>query len=301
MPSAQPAGDRLRAPTVRDAKGVAALRRAREQADLGVPESSAEDVRAEWEGVDLEHDAWLVEGGPAGVAAYALVSGADVLVAVHPAVTGYGYGTLMRATAERRAHERGFRVVRQFVPGTDTAARVLLLEAGWWPVHHYFRLRAELRQVSQPPSVLTRRFAPERDAEEVWHLVQGAYAGVEGFLRQSLEGWLATGVEKPDFDPDLWLLLHDAKGIVGAALGERGGRGESRTGLITTVTVAPRARGRGQGRTLVALLLAAFRAKKLRYAEAAAHGPTAAAARVFESAGMQVVRTTERWEKVVGV
>jgi ribosomal protein S18 acetylase RimI-like enzyme len=241
MPTAQPAGDRLRAPTVR----------------------------------------------------------ADVLVAVHPEVTGYG--TLLRATAERRAHERGFRLVRQFVPGTDTAARVLLLEAGWWPVHHYFSLRAELRHVPQPPSVLTRRFAPERDAEEVWHLVQGASSGVDGFLRQSLEGWLATGVEKPDFDPDLWLLLHDAKGTVGAALGERGGRGDSRTGLITTVAVAPRARRRGQGRTLVALLLAAFRAKQLRYAEAAAHGPTAAAARVFESAGMQVVRTTERWETVVGV
>jgi ribosomal protein S18 acetylase RimI-like enzyme len=149
--------------------------------------------------------------------------------------------------------------------------------------------------------VLTRRFAPERDAEEVWHLVQGAYAGVEGFLRRSLEGWLATGVEKPDFDPDLWLLVHDAKGMVGAALGERGGRGESGTGLIRTVAVAPRARGRGQGRTLVALLLEVFRAKKLRYAEAAAHGPTAAAARVFESAGMQVMNTTERWEKVVGV
>ncbi len=298
MPTAKPAGDRLRAPTARDAKRVAALLRARELADLGVAESSADDVRAEWQGVDLERDAWLVEGGPGGIAAYALAGSADLLVAVHPEATGRGHGGARRARAERRARERGDRVVRQFVPAGDVRARAHLLEAGWWPVHHYFRLRAELAHVPPPPGVLTRGFAPQRDAEAVWHLVQGAYAGLEGFLPQSLESWLASGVEQPDFDPELWLLLHDAQGIVGAALGERG---EARTGLITTVAVAPRARGRGRGRTLVSLLLAAFRAKELRYAEAAAHGPTAAAARVFESAGMQVVRETERWEKVLGV
>ena len=298
MPTAKPAGDRLRAPTDRDAKGVAALLRAREIADIGAAETSADDVRAEWQGLDLEHDAWLVEGGSDGVAAYALAAGADLLVAVHPDATGKGYGTALRARAERRAREQGCRVVRQFIAAGDLRARAHLLEGGWWPVHHYFRLRAELARVPEPPSVLTREFARERDAEAVWHLVQGAYTGVEGFLPQSFEGWLASSVAQPDFDPELWLLLHDAGGIVGAALGERG---EARTGLITTVAVAPRARGRGRGRTLVSLLLAAFRAKKLRYAEAAAHGPTAAAARVFESAGMQVVRETERWEKVLGV
>jgi len=30
------------------------------------------------------------------------------------------------------------------------------------------------------------------------------------------------------------------------------------------------------------------------------HGPTAAAARVFQSAGMTAVRHYERWEKVLG-
>lgn len=298
MPTAKPAGNRLRAPAARDAKRVAVLLRARELADLGVAETSPDDVRAEWQGLDLERDAWLVEGGPDGVAAYALAAGADLLVAVHPEATGHGYGATLRACAERRAHERGFRMVRQFIPAADLRARTQLLEAGWWPVHHYFRLRAELARVPEPSAVLTRGFVKERDAEPVWHLVQGAYAEVEGFLPQSLEGWLASSVEKPDFDPELWFLLHDAGGIVGAALGERA---ESRTGLITTIAVAPHARGRGRGRTLVSLLLAAFRAKGLRYAEAAAHGPTAAAARVFESAGMQVVRRTERWEKVLGV
>ena len=151
------------------------------------------------------------------------------------------------------------------------------------------------------PTCWRGAFDPDRDAEEVWHLIQGAYAGVEGHLPQSLESWRATGIGKEGWDPAFWLLQHDARGIVGAVLGERGGKGETRTGIITTVAVADRARGRGHGHTLVRLLLDEFRAAKLRHAEASAHGPTAAAARVFEVAGLHVARETERWEKVLGV
>jgi ribosomal protein S18 acetylase RimI-like enzyme len=130
--------------------------------------------------------------------------------------------------------------------------------------------------------------------------VQGAYSGVEGHLTQTLEGWRATAVEKPGWDPELWLLLHDAHGIVGAALGERGDTGQKRFGFVTTLAVAHRARGQGHGRTLLLLLLDAFRARRLRFAEAAVHGSTAAAAGLFESVGMTAARQTERWEKVLG-
>jgi hypothetical protein len=51
---------------------------------------------------------------------------------------------------------------------------------------------------------------------------------------------------------------------------------------------------------LLALLLAAFRRKRLRYAEAPVHGPTAASARVFESVGMEPASRSERWERVLG-
>ncbi len=131
--------------------------------------------------------------------------------------------------------------------------------------------------------------------------MQGAYAGLEGHLQQSLDGWRATAMEKPGWDPDLWLLVHDSNGIIGAALGERGDTGQKRVGLITTLAVAPRARGQGHGHDLLLLLLDAFRRKRLRFAEAAVHGRTSAAARLFESAGMTPVRETERWEKVLGV
>jgi mycothiol synthase len=301
MDTTIPAGHVLRAPTADDAGAVAELLRAREQADLGEPEVKVADVRAEWSlpEVELEHDAWVVEDEAGSIVAYALVEASDLFVAVHPDAAGRGLGTELRRAAERRARARGARVARQFVPTGNTAARVLLLEAGWWPVHHYFRMQIALADAPPAPDVLVRTFE-QRDTDQVWHLVQGAYSGVEGYLPQSLEGWRATAMDKPGWDPELWLLLHDSTGIVGVALGERGEKGQKRVGLVNTLAVAHRARGRGHGRTLLLLLLQAFRRKRLRRAEAAVHGSTAAAARVFESAGMTAARRTERWERVLG-
>ena len=301
MDTTTSAGHALRAPTAGDAEAVAELLRARDVADLGEAEVTLTDVRSEWELCDLERDAWLVEDAAGALAAYAIVTGADMLVAVHPDSVGRGLGTELRLAAERQARARDLRVVRQFVPTANTAARILLLEAGWWPVHHYFRMQLALKEAPPPPPVLARTFVEERDTEEVWHLVQGAYTGVEGHLPQSLEGWRATGMDKAGWDPELWLLLHDAKGIVGAALGEKGDTGQKRVGLITTLAVAHRARGQGNGLTLLLLLLDAFKRKRLRIAEATVHGRTAAAARLFESGGMTPARRTERWEKVLGV
>jgi mycothiol synthase len=298
-----PAGHVLRAPTAADASAVAELLRAREAADLGEPEMTVADVTAEWGApeIDLERDAWVVEESDGGrLVAYALVAGQDLLVAVQPDATGRGLGTELRLEAERRARVRGARVVRQFVPAANTAARALLLDAGWWPVHHYFRMLIALKDAPPPPQVLARTFE-ERDTEQVWHLVQGAYAGVEGHLPQSLEGWRASVLDKPGWDPELTLLLHDAKGILGVAIGEQGDTGQKRFGFVNTLAIAHRARGKGHGRTLLLLLFDAFRRRRLRFAEAAVHGRTAAAARVFESAGMTAARRTERWERVLGV
>jgi mycothiol synthase len=297
-----PAGHVLRAPTADDAGAVAELLRARDEADLGEPEMSVADVKAEWNApeVDLERDAGIVEEDGGRIVAYSFVAGADLHVAVHPEATGRGLGTELRLDAERRARTRGARVVRQFIPAANTAARVLLLDGGWWPVHHYFRMLIALKDAPPAPRVLARTFE-ERDTEQVWHLVQGAYAGVEGYLPQSLEGWRASAMDRPGWDPALSLLLHDAKGILGVVIGEKGETGHKRFGFINTLAVAHRARGQGHGRTLLLLLFDAFRRRRLRFAEAAVHGPTAAAARLFESAGMTVARETQRWEKVLGV
>jgi ribosomal protein S18 acetylase RimI-like enzyme len=297
-----PDGHAVRPATTADARAVADLLRARDVADIGEPEVLVADVRADWElqEVDIGADARVVEDADGALAAYALVSGDDIVVAVHPDAAGRGLGTELLRSAEREASARGTRVARQFVPAANTAARVLLLDAGWWPVHHYFRMEIALKDTPETPDVLVRTFDEERDAEQVWNLVEGSYSEIEGHLPQTFEGWRATRMERAGWDPAFWLLLHDPGGIVGAVLGDRSEMAPKRRGVVTTLAVAPRARGRGHGRTLLLLLFDAFRRERLRFAETAVHGPTAASARVFEAAGMTAARHHERWEKVLG-
>jgi mycothiol synthase len=298
MSATRPAGSTLRHPTPADAGAVVELLRAREKADLGRGYAVLDDLREEWAlpGFDLAQDAWLAEEDRA-VVGYAGVIADDLLVAVHPDAAGRGYGSALRELGERRAEARGTRVLRQFVPVADTRARVQLVDASWWPVQHYFRFGASLEHAPDAPAAGVRAFDAERDVEPVWRLVQEAYAPVEGFLPQPLEAWRAATLGKPDWDPRLWLVLDDAEGLAGVALGDRGPRN---AGLVHTIAVAERARGRGHGRALMLHLLAAFRDADLRGAEASVHGPTAGAARLFESAGMTIRWHAERWEKSLG-
>ena len=102
---------------------------------------------------------------------------------------------------------------------------------------------------------------------------------------------------KQGWDPSLWLLLHDEEGLAGAALGERW---EDDVGYVAELGVAPRARGRGHGRTLLLALFAAFRCAGLRTAELSVHGANRGAAHLYESVGMRASWEAQRWEKALG-
>src|SRR5215217_8959294 len=144
----------VRAPEPSDAPAVLDLIVARDIADLGRPDYSLEDVKADWAapGVDPERDAWLVEeeGLPLG---YALLDDRGAaLITVPPASEGRGVGTLLREAAEARAVERGEALVRQFVPTSNQQARAHLLEAGYWPAYSYFRMRKPLADAPPAPA-----------------------------------------------------------------------------------------------------------------------------------------------------
>jgi mycothiol synthase len=288
---------RLRPPTEADAGAVLAVILARDLADLGVPDFTLEDVRADWArpGVSLADDA-RVAGEDGTVTAYAILLGDDAVVAVHPEAERRGTGTLLRRWAEARAAERGTAVLRQFAYGSNDRARRLLHEAGYVPAQHYFRLRAELAAVPGPDGTALRTFAPGDEAA-VHALIQEAFAEIEGFEPQPLEQWRARTVAKQGHDPSLWLLLEDDAGLAGAALGERW---EDGTGYLAELAVAPRARGRGHGRSLLLGTFEAFRRAGLAHAELSVHGRNRSALRLYESVGMRSTWEAERWEKALG-
>jgi len=293
-------GHTLRHPTPADADAVLAVIVARDVADLGRPDYTLEDLHADWTmpGVDPAVDAWVVEDGERLVGYAFLDDRGAALISVAPDAEGRGIGTALREAAEARAAERGEALVRQYVPVANETARAVLLEAGYWPVHHYFRLRIGLAAAPPPPSgTKVRRFDPGRDDEAVHALVQEAFAQIEGNVAQTLDAWRAAKISKRGWDPALWLLAEDADGLTGAALCERW---EGDVGYIDSLAVAERARGRGLGRALLLHAFAALREAGLEVGELSVQGDNAGAARLYEAAGMRSVWSQERWEKALG-
>ena len=288
---------RLRPPHAADADAVLALIVARDVADLGMPDFTLEDLRADWAtpGLDLEHDA-RVSAPNGAIRGYAILLGDDAIVIVHPDAEGEGDGTVLRRWAEARAAERGTAVLRQFAAGSNDKARAHLKAAGYAPAQLYFRLRADLATVAPAPAAPLRTFTAADEAD-VHALIQDSFAEIEGHEHQPLEKWRAKTIAKEGHDPSLWLLLEDEDGLAGAALGERWEEG---TGYVAELAVAARARGRGHGRTLLLGLFDAFRQAGLAHAELSVHGRNRGALRLYESVGMRPTWQAERWEKALG-
>jgi mycothiol synthase len=289
---------RLRSPSPDDAEAVLAVILARDVADLGAPDFTLADLRADWQtpGLTLEHDA-RVSGRNGEVRGYAILLGDDAVVVVHPEAEGRGDGTVLRRWAEARAAERGTAVLRQFAYGSNDAAREHLRAAGYVPAQHYFRLRADLADAPTAPPGALRAFDGARDEEAVHALIQEAFSEIEGHEFQSLDHWRAKSIAKEGHDAELWLLLEDEEGLAGAGLGERWQNG---TGYVAELAVAPRARGRGHGRTLLLGLFDAFRQAGLTHAELSVHSRNRGALRLYESVGMRTTWKAERWEKPLG-
>jgi mycothiol synthase len=288
---------RVRPPAEDDAASVLQVIVARDVADLGVPDFTLEDLRADWAtpGLELEHDVRVADSG-GEIRGYAILLGDDAVVVVHPDAEGMGTGTVLRRWAEARASERGTSVLRQFAYGANDGARRLLREAGYAPAQHYFRLRADLSEVPPPAEVVLREFEPG-DEQAVHRLIEDALGEVEGHTTMTLEEWRGKGIAKAGHDPRLWLLAEDEDGLAGAALGERW---EGATGYVAELGVAARARGRGLGRALLLGLFAAFRRAGLTHAELSVHGRNRGALALYESVGMRTTWEAERWEKALG-
>jgi len=289
---------RLRSPKPDEARDVLDLIVARDIADLGRPDYTLEDVENDWASpsVDLQRDAWLAVGDGGALLGYALLDDRGAaLITVPPASEGRGVGTALREAAETRALERGEALCRQFVPSGNERARALLLDAGYWPAHIYFRLARDLTDLPPAPTeVAVRQFSRGIDDVAVHALIDEAFASIPGNMAQTLESWQAAKIDRQGWDPSLWLVHEDASGLAGIVLCERW---EDGTGYIDFLAVAPRAQGQGLGRAMLLHGLHALADGGLTRAELSVQGENASAIALYESVGMGSVATTERWEK----
>jgi GNAT superfamily N-acetyltransferase len=312
MPSLDlPPGYRSRPPNLADAPAVAGLRAAGELADWGQGRTTAEEVRDEWSGLDLDDEAVLVTSGAGDVAAYAdILNRAFVLISVygqvHPDHRGRGLGTLLvewgEAWVERHlAHApAGARVaIQHYVAAPNEPARQLLESRDYQPVRSVYEMAIHFEEppaaAQWPAGILVRPFVPGRDERTTYEAYEEASEDMWGRPRGTFEAWLAY-TERAD--PAFLFVAEDAAtGEVAAvnACSLTEGRG-----YVGGLRVRPAWRRRGLG---LALLRHAFGEFYIRGAREAglsvdAASPTNAPS-LYLQAGMQVVRTYVVFRKIL--
>ncbi|MNL22621.1 putative acetyltransferase [compost metagenome] len=148
-----------------------------------------------------------------------------------------------------------------------------------------FLLRRNLAEVLPaipwPQGVVLSDYRPER-ASAVHHLMQLGYQEGGGRV-PALEVWQQRFETDPEYDPTLCFIALDAEGIVGVCQCWT-------SAFIKSLVVHPRAQGRGLGRALLLHAFKVFQQRREGYVDLKVLEGNLRALRLYESAGMYVVR-----------
>jgi mycothiol synthase len=302
----------LRHPTLDDIEAVTKLLNACEIAEDGQAETTIADMRTYWQrpGFNLATDAWVVLSPQGRIVASASVgqrehvrifTGADV----HPEYRGRGIGTQLLRVAEVRAY--------QYVPEATPGARVALLtqvssknvvaqslleKHGFTQVRHFWRMGIEVHEL--PPGAqwsegITVRTMTPGIERAVFEADDEAFRDHWGYIPEKFEDWAHWTFKREGFDPSLWFLAMDGEEIAGIALcadeKEAGG-------WVHVLGVRRRWRRRGVGLALLHHAFAEFYRRDIHnvYLGVDAQSLTGAT-RLYERAGMHVVRQYKSYEK----
>jgi mycothiol synthase len=285
-----------------DVEEVAALIHAAELAQDGEVETTAEDVREEWEPADLDRDVVLVRAGTTLVA-YGLVvpfqRGALADGYVHPGKLGRGLGRYLVRTLEARGGELAPQgpKLETYVSVNDEAGQQLLEEEGYTAVRQWLRMLVDLTEEPHVPELDGVTIRPFRAGEEVaFHDVfERSFDGHWGHVPKSCEAWWRDADAAGGGDRGLYFVAERDGVLVGESSGlpRRFGMG-----WIGTLGVLPEARGLGLGRALLLRSLAEFWTRGERRVGLAVDAANeTGATRLYESVGMRTSFGAIAYEK----
>ena len=260
------------------------------------PEAVAEErVRRYWSapGVDMERDARVVveDGEIAGF------GGLEYFDAERAWLTleGESAGELIEwalATARGRLLSGCWQ--------QNEIARAALEQHDFTLVRHSYRMALELDAsvpaAEWPEGVGVRTFRPE-DARAVYETQMETFEDSWEHVHQPYEEWAHWTLERPGFDPELWLLATAGDQVAGIALCRVHGT-DPETGWVSILGVRRPWRRQGLGR---ALLLESFQRIAASGCKRAVLGVDASsltgANRLYENAGMRVIATFDVYER----
>ena len=154
---------------------------------------------------------------------------------------------------------------------------------------------------SQPPGpewpegVTVRNFLPGQDERAVYETVAEAFQDHWGYLQPTFESWQREWF-KDRFDPSLWWLAFDGEELAGTALCTY----LIDMGWVRSLAVRRPWRGRGLGTALLHAAFADFyRRGKRKVGLGVDSQNLTGATRLYERAGMRVVRQFDQYRKVL--
>ena len=211
---------------------------------------------------------------------------------------------LLVAAAEEYARSKAEHpILRGFAQGDEPVLREAYAKADWRPIRHSFLMRIDLDgELPEPvwPEGLRVRNLCAGEEERVYEANMDSFADHWDFRPRPFEEWRRYAVESHRFDPSLWWLVEDDDELAAVAMNSWHSSGDPRFGWVHVLGVRRPWRQRGIG---TALLLHTFRGFRDRGAKRVGLGVdgenTTGAVRLYEKAGMRVVRRTDIYEKTL--
>jgi mycothiol synthase len=301
----------VRAPRPDEADAIAALLNVIGRELYGVDDTTPDEIRAWFDapGLDPEHDMRVAVLPSGDLAGYADVGDQaelhtrfwiDLRVRTGHANDAVGGALLDAIEARARAVAASGAVVRGIVPERDTATRALYESRGYRLVRHFFRMQVELAAPPPPiwpAGIAVRTFRPHTDERRVYDAHTEAFADHWEYVPDPYEEWEHWLLRAGPFDPELWFLAEDGDELAGLSLCRPSGAGDPELGWLSVLAVRRPWRRRGLG---LALLLHTFGEYYRRGFRRVGLGVDAAnttgAVRLYERAGMSVVRRNDTYE-----
>lgn len=214
-----------------------------------------------------------------------------------------GHWEVFYSWAEEEARNAGTSRVRAFFPaGHDLAA--VAAARGYASSRSSFVMEIALEEPPAvpplPSGIEMRTYRPDVDEDPVRVTVNDAFAQDPLFHEASPEVFREFNIATRGFDPALWLLAWDGDELAGVSLNYSERVGEPGLGWVGILGVRAPWRRRGLGNALLRASFAALYDRGLRRVGLGVDTENVAGAlRLYERAGMHVVRRVDSWEREV--
>jgi len=308
-----PAGYTIRHPRQDDIPAIIEVLYQHDLAETGEADRySPDDILSEWEGIDIDADAWVIVAPTGTIAGYGTLTtntdaGRFISDAyVHPAYYGRGIGSMLIDLMEARAAEliptlpgSSQLVLENNVIANNEAARTLLEARGYILTRAFFHMHIQLdRPPEQPiwPEGIHARSSDgsEEDISRAHAVIEESFQDHWQHTPVSYEDWLRMLVRE-NFDPALWFFAQDGDEIAGAIICQVR---EENNGWIARLGVRRPWRKHGLGAALLREAFSAFYSRGIYRVGLGVDGQSLTGAqRLYERVGMHITMHVGHYEK----